>query len=327
MNPLISVIVPVYNVEKFLNQCVDSILAQTYKNFELILVDDGSKDKSGDICDDYAEKDPRIRVFHKENGGVSSARNCGLDNARGEYVCFVDSDDWVHNTYIEDMVKPEMYDLVIQGFKDGNITKKYSIEYITNQIEILDAFIYHLLKQDGPSHIIYSKLYKSSIIEINKLRFDENIWLGEDLLFNLQFISYSKNVYFTNTYSYVHRQLTESLTGKFICTEDLLIRANKFEETAKEISDNTRFPKLYYVIISQIIEGLLRRCYRVTRIKKERFMAYSFIKQYGESEMFRYMSFPYSKFMIFLRLPFALADALLVGIFKIMNKIKKAPQY
>ena len=93
-NPKISVIVPVYNVKEYLSRCVDSILAQTFSDFELLLIDDGSKDRSAQICGDYAIRDTRIRVFHKENGGVSSARNVGLDNAHGEYVIFSDSDDY-----------------------------------------------------------------------------------------------------------------------------------------------------------------------------------------------------------------------------------------
>ena len=96
----ISVIVPVYNVEEYLPRCVDSILAQTYENLEVILVDDGTKDASDRICDDYAARDPRVRVIHKENGGLSSARNAGIDIATGEYLAFVDSDDWI---------EPEMY--------------------------------------------------------------------------------------------------------------------------------------------------------------------------------------------------------------------------
>ena len=90
----ISIIVPVYNSEQTLNRCIDSILGQTYRNFELLLINDGSKDRSGEICDEYARKDSRVKVFHKENGGVSSARNVGLDNARGEWITFCDSDDY-----------------------------------------------------------------------------------------------------------------------------------------------------------------------------------------------------------------------------------------
>ena len=103
--PLLSVIVPVYNVEAYLCRCVDSILNQTYQNLEVILVDDGAKDSSGTICDTYAEKDSRVQVIHKENGGLSSARNAGLDICRGEYIAFVDSDDWIELDAYENMLK------------------------------------------------------------------------------------------------------------------------------------------------------------------------------------------------------------------------------
>lgn len=98
---MISVIIPIYNTEKYLSRYIESVLNQSYKNFELLLINDGSKDRSGDICDEYAKKDNRIKVFHKENGGVSSARNLGLDNAKGDYVCFIDSDDYVGKRYLE----------------------------------------------------------------------------------------------------------------------------------------------------------------------------------------------------------------------------------
>ena len=101
MNDLISIIVPVYKAEKYLRRCVDSILAQTYQNIEVLLIDDGSPDNSGEICDEYAEKDSRVRVFHKPNGGVSSARNLGLKEAKGDYIGFVDADDYIDKTMYE----------------------------------------------------------------------------------------------------------------------------------------------------------------------------------------------------------------------------------
>ena len=103
-NPKVSVIVPVYNVEKYLHRCIDSILAQSFTDFELLLVNDGSKDKSGEICDEYAAKDSRVRVFHKENGGVTSARKLGFDSSVGEYVLFVDSDDYLDKDGIASLV-------------------------------------------------------------------------------------------------------------------------------------------------------------------------------------------------------------------------------
>lgn len=103
--PLVSVIVPIYKVERYLKECVDSIINQTYKNLEIILVDDGSPDKSGEIADSYAEKDGRVRVIHKENGGLSDARNVGIESAKGEYISLIDSDDYISQYFIEIMMK------------------------------------------------------------------------------------------------------------------------------------------------------------------------------------------------------------------------------
>ena len=125
--PKISVIIPVYNTEKFLHRCIDSILTQTYTDFELLLIDDGSKDSSGSICDEYAEKDSRVRVFHKENGGVSSARNLGLDNAWGEWITFVDSDDYIEENFLKSFDGNLDADLVV-----GNIQmiRKQEVEEV-----------------------------------------------------------------------------------------------------------------------------------------------------------------------------------------------------
>ena len=101
MNPMISVIVPIYNVEKYLARCVDSIVNQTYKNLEIILVDDGSPDRCPQMCDDYADKDSRNKVIHKKNGGLSDARNAGMAVATGEYISFIDSDDWIETSMFE----------------------------------------------------------------------------------------------------------------------------------------------------------------------------------------------------------------------------------
>ena len=117
-NPQISIIVPVYNVEKYIRRCVESILAQTYSAFELILVDDGSSDRCGDICDEYAEKDHRIIVIHQENHGVSAARNVGLEIAKGKYITFCDSDDEIDINYLWSLLAPpDSFDLVVEGFQ------------------------------------------------------------------------------------------------------------------------------------------------------------------------------------------------------------------
>ena len=111
-NPAISIIIPVYNAENYLRRCIDSVLSQSFTDFELILVDDGSKDKSPQICDEYASQDTRVRVIHKANGGVSAARNDGLDIAKGEYITFIDSDDWVERDYLSTLSNYRDYDIV-----------------------------------------------------------------------------------------------------------------------------------------------------------------------------------------------------------------------
>ena len=111
LKPVVSFIVPVYKAEKYLHRCIDSILKQSFADFELILVDDGSPDKCGDICDEYAQKDKRIKVIHKENDGTSDARNVALDCAIGEYICFVDSDDYIH----EDLLKDNLEKMIVAG--------------------------------------------------------------------------------------------------------------------------------------------------------------------------------------------------------------------
>jgi len=116
--PQISIIVPVYKVEDYLQRCIDSILEQTFTNWELILIDDGSPDKSGKICDEYAQRDNRVRVFHKENGGVSAARNEGLIQAKGEWITFIDSDDYVDKTFLEDFgLSRYKADIYLEGYQ------------------------------------------------------------------------------------------------------------------------------------------------------------------------------------------------------------------
>ena len=127
--PMVSVIVPVYKVERYIRKCIDSILKQSFTDFELILVDDGSPDKCGKICDEYAAKDKRIKVIHKKNGGLSDARNAGLDYATGGYICFIDSDDWIHKDLLKDNLErlvSENADVIIFNYVE--VFKETSIE-------------------------------------------------------------------------------------------------------------------------------------------------------------------------------------------------------
>ncbi len=168
---LISVIVPVYNVEGYLRRCVDSILAQTYENLEILLVDDGATDSSGAICDEYASKDPRVRVIHKENGGLSSARNAGIDEARGDYLAFVDSDDWI---------EPETYAYLLGLIRKYNVklsyTGRYDVEEATGERTVglcpekeekipAQEFVGRIFLWDHVDSAACDKLYHSSLFE------------------------------------------------------------------------------------------------------------------------------------------------------------------
>lgn len=205
-NVAISIIVPVYNAESTLNVCVDSILCQTYRNFELLLIDDGSKDKSSIICDDYAKQDSRIRVFHKENGGVSSARNLGIDNARGEWVTFIDSDDYIEPNFLSSYEGSA--ELLITGKKEFFKTKETMKVVIDNPCnckmsgEELRTFIRRYIDSiffRSPC----AKFFKLSTI--NTLRFQEDMIVGEDACFVMNYLSRINSIFFVSSGKYVVR--------------------------------------------------------------------------------------------------------------------------
>ena len=206
--PEISVIVPVYKVEKYLHRCVDSILPQTFTDFELILVDDGSPDKCGSICDEYAEKDPRVRVIHKPNGGVSSARNAGIDAAQGNWITFVDSDDYVTETYLEDLYEPE-YDLTVIGHIHYNLLhctneEKHLIPFST--LFINTEVFTEIIESNGKYWLLFcwGRLYRKNLIYQYHIQFDENLTVGEDYVFSIQYLSHCTSIILKKNLCYFH---------------------------------------------------------------------------------------------------------------------------
>lgn len=178
-NVVISVIVPVYNAEKYLSRCIDSILVQRFNDLELLLIDDGSKDGSGKICDEYADKDKRVKVFHKVNGGVSSARNLGLEKSKGEYVTFVDADDYLLPETITERLLSGNYDLIQIPRNNGSFMKTYSHDIICKSSESFRKFIYCNYYFE-----CWGRFYKRKVI--GTVRFPENLKVGEDLMFFLR---------------------------------------------------------------------------------------------------------------------------------------------
>lgn len=185
MVPRISVIIPVYNAEKFLRHCLDTLLAQTFKDFEVILIDDGSRDRSSNICDAYAYKDTRVHVYHKENGGVSAARQKGLELASGAYIIHVDADDWVAPSYLEVLYEEAVRtnaDITICDYIEVYPDKKvYKVQKPTSTSA--DDFVLDLCTKLHGS--CWNKLIKASVIRENKIDFPDGINLREDKLFNL----------------------------------------------------------------------------------------------------------------------------------------------
>lgn len=190
MDAKISVIVPIYNAEKTLRRCVDALLKQTYRNVEIILVDDGSKDHSLEICQQYAAQDNRVKVLHKPNGGVSSARNAGLDIAAGEFIMFCDSDDWAEPEWCEELISHYEPDcLVICGNYVEGEQPYFPYEVCSKrEIERYPKTEFYKLKLrffTSP----WNKIYEARVIRENEIRFDVHISNGEDYLFNLQYLN------------------------------------------------------------------------------------------------------------------------------------------
>lgn len=218
MQPFISVIVPVYNAQPYLHRCIDSILSQTFTDFELLLVDDGSTDQSGAICDEYARKNSRIKVFHKVNGGVSSARNWGLDNAKGEWVTFVDSDDWLKSTYLHGLISfaKKKIDLII-SYPETNSQAKvvkpkvYTPKWVITS-DFADLFVLYDINVYTTS---WAKLYKLTLIQSNGIRFNEKITMGEDTVFFYTYLLVSSNIYVSNIVGYCYHNTPDSLSKRF----------------------------------------------------------------------------------------------------------------
>lgn len=216
MKPLISIIVPVYNVEAYLAKCVDSILAQTYTNLEIILVNDGSSDGCGRICDEYAKQDKRIKVIHKQNGGLSDARNVAIDVATGEFITFIDSDDYVTDDYImtlyslikkyECKVSIALYNTFVEGSKPKVVNRVYREDCQTN-IKAIEEMFYQE-KYDTAS---WAKLYHSSLFATG-IRYPKGI-VYEDLATTYLLIFQSDKVAFCNRRIYNYLLRRDSIEG------------------------------------------------------------------------------------------------------------------
>jgi glycosyltransferase involved in cell wall biosynthesis len=211
--PLVSVIIPIYNSEKYVSKCIESIINQSYENIEILLINDGSTDKSSEICDAYGIKDDRVKVIHKQNEGVSSARNLGIDEANGEYVSFVDSDDWLVPMAFENIVN-----CIIMEQVDAVIFEYFVENYIGNKIHNTYTELYGPMNSEKAiettispvNRFVWSKVFSRDII--GNTRFDTTIHFGEDTLFTALVMDKANSVYYLSRPLYHYFQSENSAT-------------------------------------------------------------------------------------------------------------------
>ena len=207
----VSVIVPIYNVEKYIGKCILSIIEQTYKNIEIILVDDGSLDDSGNIADEYATRDNRIKVLHKTNAGVSAARNSGLDAATGDFVCFSDGDDYVMPNYVEHLLKLCLTYHADVAYTVDMYTTFHNEHIANNQVKVITP-------EDATENIlcykvpigVYSKLFNREFLVKNNIRFLEDVYIGEGFNFNTACFQRANKVVMSNERIYFYRRDNEA---------------------------------------------------------------------------------------------------------------------
>lgn len=236
MRPMVSIIVPIYNAENYLRRCVDSILNQEYTDFELLLVNDGSTDASGDICEEYGDRDPRVIVIQKENTGVSDSRNRALDRAMGKYLQFLDSDDWITPDATRLFVRAaEEYgcDMVISDFYrvvGERLSTKGDIE--EEGVLTREEFAAHMMENPADFYygVLWNKLYRRDIVEEHNLRMDTDINWCEDFMFNLEYIRYAKVFYALHAPIYYYVKRKGSLASQGInISKTVKMKLNVFE--------------------------------------------------------------------------------------------------
>ena len=221
------IIIPVYNSAQFLDQCILSVVEQSYKDWECFLVDDGSTDDSGAICEKWADRDNRILACHQKNQGVSAARNYGIENSKGEYICFLDADDNLDSSFLETMIsRADNADLIVSGqlrvTADGSVITSEPKGTTLFDLSKENTGLFLDLERKFLLFAPHEKLYKSSFIQAYDIRFPENCSYGEDLIFNFKYLGYVKAISTVAVAKYLYRVHDGTLS--------LAFRPNQFEE-------------------------------------------------------------------------------------------------
>lgn len=328
-----TIIIPIYNSEEHLVRCINSVLSQTETDFELLLINDGSTDLSGKICDDFSAKDNRISVFHIKNGGVGVARNIGLQESKGEFICFIDSDDWVADNYLTELLAnfeiPEI-DLSIQGFISVDEINQTKTSLGSDLIEADNLTVLFEDKEIFKYGYVCSKLFKAEIITKNRIVFPTNYNLAEDLSFFLIYLSKCRLVKFDDKFNYFYINQPNSLSKTLKKPKEYLNRYedykkiidNYYPKIFKEIyGKNVHFKKLtrgvggsiFYFIQSLYLNKEFDKEYRIQSLKKMNKEDFQLMKNF-----ILHLNHPMFQFAFFLvtKKKYILADIL----FKIFMK-------
>lgn len=261
----ISIIMPIYNGEKYLNKAIESIINQSYDNYELILVDDGSKDNTREICQSYT-KNNKVKYYHIENSGVSSARNFGIDKCTGEYITFLDADDYFDLKALEkynDVITKNDYDLIITSYNEvyKNNTISHNFGYDKQINDNLDPIIFEIAGVEG---FLCNKLYKSVIIKENRLELSKEITYCEDLLFNCKYLEHSNSVYIANFVTLNYRMSRSSATWNLNNC-----KINQLFNVFSKIEEN-----------SNVLENIYYKYYKLNLILKLSINKKKYVKDY-----------------------------------------------
>ena len=280
MTPFLSIIIPIYKIkESYLRECFDSLLAQDMKDFQIIAVDDGSPDQSGDICDEYAQKDERVIVIHQENAGVSVARNAGIKAATTEWITFVDPDDWVESNHVSTLynVQKKYNDFDIFWFDyvqefDG----KSNAKYLKDSSGVLDKEWVHNLKiapfnflsvngraYEYETNTIWNKMYRASLLKDNEMWFDPKARKGQDVIFNAECLQLTDKFYYIHSALYHYRYLQESVTNRFNEKAQYYneVAFENYERIIKKFSLPEEYWKAYYARVLTRLYSCMRPFY------------------------------------------------------------------
>lgn len=290
-NPLISIIIPAYNAEKYLTSCLSSIEQQTYQNFEVIIIDDGSNDFTGDICDAFATKDTRFKVIHQKNLGVSIARNKGIKKARGEYIAFIDSDDKITPEYLSSFGLKN--DIEIQGhvIYENNIQR--SVIYPKRKVQEDVAKVFCL----GPfNSAVWGKIFKTSIIKDNKIVFPVNLCFSEDTIFLLQYIKHCKTLAVFDAAEYIYIKHSGSLTDKKYPINDMMLKEKMIIDAYKQLFPESKFQKGF---LREVSLSIISKYYFYYDLSKKEYTNIGYLRYLADIYLNKF-----DKFILFIGMSF-----------------------